>query len=114
MRYHPVGSGSGVAYLGVTPRIYFEDPRASAPTDVEREARALAAWATGSSPSSADPVAALSARIQPLLATADEETWDEADPVELDDNDLFVERKTLTLIAVLGLPEPEGYWDDAD
>jgi hypothetical protein len=31
--YQPTGSGSGVAYLGVTPRTYFEDPWASAPTD---------------------------------------------------------------------------------
>jgi hypothetical protein len=41
--YRPAGSGSGVAYLGVTPRTYFEDPDASAPTDVVREARARSA-----------------------------------------------------------------------
>jgi len=42
--YRPIGSGSGVAYLGVTPRTYFEDPGASAPSDVAREAGGLVEW----------------------------------------------------------------------
>lgn len=42
--YRPVGPGSGVAYLGHTPRTYFENPDASAPTDVAREAAGLGAW----------------------------------------------------------------------
>ncbi len=42
--YRPTGSGSGVAYLGVTPRTYFEDPGASAPSDVAREAGGLVEW----------------------------------------------------------------------
>ena len=40
--YHPAGPGTGVAYLGYTPRVYFEDENASAPSDVEREAAGLA------------------------------------------------------------------------
>lgn len=39
--YRPTGSGSGDRHLGVTLRIYFEDPDASAPTDVAREAGGL-------------------------------------------------------------------------
>src|SRR5262245_64798197 len=42
--YGPVGPGSGTAFLGWTPRTYFEDDSASAPTDVTREAEGLAAW----------------------------------------------------------------------
>ncbi|MEV4216804.1 nucleotidyltransferase domain-containing protein [Nonomuraea sp. NPDC049725] len=42
--YRPAGPGTGVAYLGYTPCTYFEDPEASVPTDVEREAVGLASW----------------------------------------------------------------------
>jgi hypothetical protein len=44
--YRPAGPGSGVAYLGITPRDYFEDPTASEPTDVTGEAAGLAFWWT--------------------------------------------------------------------
>jgi hypothetical protein len=42
--YRPVGPGVGTAYLGYTPRTYFNDPLLSPPTDVAREAAGLAAW----------------------------------------------------------------------
>src|SRR6185369_891340 len=42
--YQPAGPGTGVAYLGYTPRTYFERDDASAPTDVQREASGLALW----------------------------------------------------------------------
>lgn len=41
VRYEPPGPGSGIAYLGYTPRAYFEDETASAPADVPREAAGL-------------------------------------------------------------------------
>ena len=42
--YEPPGPGSGTAYLGNTPRTYFGNESASAPTDVLREADGLASW----------------------------------------------------------------------
>ena len=44
VRYEPGGPGSGIAYLGHTPRVYFGDESASAPADVLREAEGLAFW----------------------------------------------------------------------
>ncbi|MEV7986869.1 hypothetical protein [Micromonospora sp. NPDC085948] len=44
LTYRPAGPGTGVAYLGYTPRTYFENPDASAPTDAVREAAGLSAW----------------------------------------------------------------------
>ena len=44
VRYEPGGPGSGIAYLGRTPRVYFGDESASAPADVLREAEGLASW----------------------------------------------------------------------
>src|ERR671930_2537838 len=42
--YRPSGHATGTAYLGCTPRTYFENEGASAPTDVTREAAGLAEW----------------------------------------------------------------------
>jgi hypothetical protein len=42
--YRPAGPGSGVAFLGYTPRSLFETEDASAPTDVVRETAGLANW----------------------------------------------------------------------
>jgi len=44
VRYEPGGPGSGIAYLGRTPRVYFGDESASAPAGVLREAEGLAFW----------------------------------------------------------------------
>lgn len=109
LRYRPEGSGTGVAYLGVTPRIYFENETASDPTDPDREALGLAEWAE---PTSGDPVSALAPAIRPFLAEDVEPEWDEEEePGELDDGEIFVEIKTIRLLDLLGLPEPEGFFD---
>lgn len=42
--YGPPGRGSGVAFLGYTPRAYFEDAKASELTDVAKEAAGLTDW----------------------------------------------------------------------
>jgi hypothetical protein len=42
--YEPRGPGSGVAYLGYTPRRYFSGETASGPASVSREAEGLALW----------------------------------------------------------------------
>ncbi len=50
VKYRPIGPGTGIAFLGFTPRVYFEDDSASDPTDVDREANGLAAWWGDSTP----------------------------------------------------------------
>lgn|GEM_PF-782130 len=98
VRYAPEGDGSGEAYIGCTPRSYFEDDDASAPTDVAAEARGLAAWA----------------RVLPAQTAADPEQVagllagdDDPDPVEDDDDEradegIFVEVKCLRFLDMLG------------
>ena len=112
VRYSPAGSGTGVAYLGVTPRIYFEDPGASDPTDPDREALGLAEWAE---PTSGDPASALAPAIRPFLAEDAEVEWDEDEDIDdLDDAEIFVELKTLRFLEVLDVPEPEGFLEAAE
>jgi hypothetical protein len=102
--YAPAGPGTGVAYLGLTPRTYFENPNASDPTDVLREAAGLAAW--WALHNSGD-VTAKQADLLGYLAE-DEEPGDfsveEGEDVE--DADVFVEIKTARFLAALGLPVP--------
>ena len=98
VRYAPVGDGSGTAFVGFTPRTYFEDE--TAPTcDPDVEAAALVAWAetTGmAAPAVAD--------VRPFLA-GDDDTFDEED-------DPFVESAVAGLLTMLGVPVPEalGGW----
>jgi hypothetical protein len=94
VRYSPVGDGTGRAFLGYTPRAYFGDPSASAPTDTGLEAAGLAAWAGAAGASlSADEV-------EPFLAS-DEQRAADADGVP--DVDVFVELKTARFVQALGL-----------
>lgn len=104
VRYAPAGPGSGVAYLGMTPRIYFDSDDASAPTDVDREARGLVAWwaSLHADASDADKQAK-QLEIAAFLA-GDEDPSDE-DPA--DDADVFVEIKTARFLAAMGLPLPQ-------
>ncbi|NGY58343.1 hypothetical protein G7043_05265 [Lentzea sp. NEAU-D13] len=105
--YAPVGPGSGVAYLGLTPRTYFENPNASDPTDVLREAAGLAAW--WALHNSGD-VAAKQAELLEFLASdenPDDFEWNEDEDVDaIDDGEVFVEVKTQRFLAALGLPVP--------
>ncbi|HUQ56848.1 hypothetical protein [Lentzea sp.] len=106
--YAPVGPGSGVAYLGLTPRTYFENPNASDPTDVLREASGLAAWWALSHPSG--DVVAKQAELLAFLAEDEDPNefeWDESEDVdEIDDGEVFVEVKTKRFLAALDLPLP--------
>ena len=101
--YAPAGPGIGIAYLGFTPRVYFETDDASAPTDIEREARGLAAWwaALHSEATDADQQAK-QVEIAAFLA-ADEEASDEE---PFDEADVFVEIKTARFLSAMGLPLP--------
>src|SRR5215469_12476804 len=124
--YHPAGPGTGVAYLGFTPRVYFEDESASAPTDVEREAAGLAAWVAAYQGGGDE--AALQDLITPFLASDDlededsegdddvESAWDDDEPdsegdddlEDLDDPDTFVEVKLARLFEAIGVPLPDA------
>lgn len=112
--YRPAGPGSGVAYLGVTPRTYFEDERASDPTDVGREARGLAAWWAGLHGVRGE--AEIGAKERELAAFLAEDIdpadfSDDPDDDDLDDDETFVEVKTVRFLAALGLPAPDDLSD---
>jgi hypothetical protein len=110
--YRPTGSGSGVAYLGVTPRTYFEDEDASTPTDVAREAAGLAEWwahyrgvadDTERGAKAVELVTYIAADTNPDELDSDKND-DEGAGEDLDDADVFVEAKTARFLAVLDLP----------
>ena len=110
--YRPAGPGAGVAYLGYTPRTYFEDVEASAPTDVAREAAGLAMWwgqargVAGEAERVAKErqlVAYLAEDIDPAEIDVDEDE----DVDHLDDAEIFVEVETARFLAVMGLPVPD-------
>lgn len=111
--YRPAGPGNGIAYLGHTPRTYFENPDASAPTDVEREAAGLSAWWAqhrgGARESERGAKEAeLSTYLADDLDPAELELNDEDDRDDnLDDADIFVEVKTARFLAALDLPVPD-------
>jgi hypothetical protein len=114
--YRPVGTGTGVAYLGITPRTYFEDVNASAPTDVVREAAGLTAWWAGlHAETDRERLISKEAELLGYLAQDvdpeddDLDDGDEIDVDALDDADLFVEIKTAKLLALLDLPLPAGF-----
>lgn len=103
IRYAPVGSGTGLAYLNVTPRVLFDDPGASEPTDPAREAAGLAQWRAalpvGTSIEQLETEAEV---IWGLLAGDDDpELTDMAD-----DADVFAELKVVRLLTTLVLPLP--------
>jgi hypothetical protein len=103
VRYAPAGSGSGVAYLGFTPSVYFDMEGESEPTDVEREARGLAEWWAAAHPeASAAEVDQRQAQIVGFLASDD--------PPDVDaliaQGDIFVEDKARRFLAALDLPLP--------
>jgi hypothetical protein len=110
--YRPTGAGSGSAYLGDTPRTYFQDEDASPLTDVEREAVGLTQWwslvhgATAEEHTSPKQV-----QIRRFLAAdlALESLADDGDDAEsIEDEDVFVEIKTGAFLTTLDLPLPQG------
>lgn len=108
--YAPLGPGTGVAYLGLTPRTYFENDDASDPTDIAREASGLAEWWGSQRDASAAERAAKQEELVAYLAedeNPDDFEWDEEEDVDdLDPAEVFVEVKTARFIEALGLPLP--------
>jgi hypothetical protein len=101
VRFAPNAPGTGTAFVGATPRDYFDDPQASAPTDPDQEAEGLAIWADAAATGAVPQPSA----IRPLLVAegAEQPDWD--DPT-LSEDDIFVEGKCVRLTALLGLPSP--------
>jgi len=91
--YRPAAEAAGRCYLGFQPRVYFEDPTASAPVDNDAEARGFASWARLATGREVDPQ-----DVAALLAPDDED----ADP-----DDLFVEETVRRLLELAGVPVPE-------
>ena len=114
--YGPSGRGSGVAFLGYTPRAYFEDANASEPTDVAKETAGLTDWWALRNQAGDTQRSAKEAEVRLYLAGADD--WPEDEDVEddaedVDDAEIFVEIKTARFLKDLGLPLPEDLQDVA-
>jgi hypothetical protein len=105
IKYTPAGPGTGAAYLGYTPLVYFDVEDASVPTDTAREALGLATWAAALGSSNPDvDLGAKQAALATFLASDDVPIEDRE--IE-DDADVFVEIKTAQLLVELGLPLPD-------
>ena len=102
--YAPAGTGSGVAYLGLTPRTYFENPNASDPTDVLREAAGLAAW--WALQNSGDVTVKQAELLAYLAADENPDDFSLEDVQDVEDVDVFVEIKTAQFLTALDLPLP--------
>lgn len=104
--YAPAGPGTGVAYVGYTPRTYFEIEEGSEPGDPGREALGLATWmaSRGAALSEAD-LDAKRAAIARFLATDDGPSDNNED--HANDADMFVEIKVAQLLIELGLALPD-------
>jgi hypothetical protein len=102
--YEPTGPGRGCAYLGFTPRTYFEEDGASEPTDVAREAKGLAAWWAERNPEATELGRAAKTReLRAFLAAdGDHPNLDEDAP----DDEVFAEGKAVRFLTALGLPPP--------
>ena len=87
--YRPCDGASGRFYLGFEPRFYFDDPTASKPVDVEKEAVGFARWCTLVDGSSVSPQ-----EVVELFAKTDG-----GDPASD-----FVEETVAELIRLAGLP----------
>jgi len=111
IRYAPAGPGSGVAYLGFTPRTYFQKESASALTDVPREAEGIACWLVQQHGSDETDLREL---IASFLAhdIRERQPGNNASPADdaadLDDADVFVEVKASRFLKAIGLPVPAG------
>lgn len=90
-------AGGGRFFLGYEPRMYFEEPDASPPVDVDAEAEGFAAWAKEATGTDLDP-----ADVRRLLASTS----------GVPPTDEVVELTVDRLVALAGLPPLEWPSDD--
>ena len=95
--YRAADASGGRFYLGYEPRIYFEEPDASAPVDTRAEAEGFARWVLDAEERDVD-----SDEVQRLMASPD------GAPPEDDVVEQTVER----LLTLAGLPLPEWPTDE--
>jgi hypothetical protein len=104
IRYAPAGSGTGIAFLNQTPRIYFQRDGASAPTDVDGESLGLAEWWTAHHRgASVDEQGVRRREIATLLASDVERSDEDFE----DDADIFAEVKATRFLSAMDLPLPD-------
>jgi hypothetical protein len=118
--YRPSSSATGLAFLGITPRSYFDDDSASPPCNVALEARGLASWWAVMNPNSRESErTAKEDELRGLLAP-DTTPYDldiGAQPLPndfhhatdgvFDTASIGVEVKAARFLATLGLPLPD-------
>jgi hypothetical protein len=95
--YRAADATGGRFFLGYEPRIYFEEPDASAPVDTATGADGFARWVLEAEGRAVDP-----AEVQRLMAAPD------GAPPE----DEVVEDTVVRLAALAGLPAPDWPTDD--
>jgi hypothetical protein len=95
--YRAADASGGRFFLGYEPRIYFEEPDASAPVDTAAEAEGFARWVLAAEGRAVDP-----AEVKRLLAAPD------GAPPE----DEIVQDTVVRLAALAGLPAPDWPTDD--
>lgn len=104
--YRPCEPGTGIAFLGHTPRKYFDDPNASLPTDTVLESAGLARWwaqRTGAG----DELARDAKQTEIASYLASDADWDLAWPRDDEDADAPVEVKVCDFLQALGLDVPD-------
>jgi hypothetical protein len=95
--YRAADATGGRFFLGYEPRIYFEEPDASAPVDTSAEAAGFARWVLDAEGRDVD-----TEEVQGLMAS----------PSGAPPADEFVEQTVERLLALAGLPLPDWPSDD--
>src|SRR5690242_8201290 len=101
--YEPPGPGSVTVYLGNTPRTYFVNESASAPTNVVRVADGLASWLAQQQGNS------VSAKLLQFIASVvalDSPAAQLNDHVDLGDADIIADLKVSQFLRAVGLSVP--------
>ena len=103
LAYAPAGSGSGLAYIGGTPRLVFDDDSEAASPDRLAEAAALAVWVASLTNQNEADLDSLQLTIASFLASDD----DPALPDDVtDEAEIFAENKVRWMLEAVSLPAP--------
>ena len=95
--YRAADATGGRFFLGWEPRLYFDEPDASAPVDTDSEADGFARWVRDAVGTEVDP-----AEVRRLMAS----------PGGVPPTAEVVEETVESLLALAGLPRPEWPTDD--
>jgi hypothetical protein len=95
--YRAADASGGRFFLGWEPRVYFDEPDASAPVDTDVEAEGFTRWVRDAVGTDVDP-----ADVRRLMAS----------PAGVPPTDEVVEQTVERLLTLAGLPAPEWPTDD--